>query len=85
MASMTAPYLHDSYLKGLAALMYCTPQFILTAQHSQKQTHRKTAHLSQKKGERLDGNENVKVDANVFSRRVFKAQLGAAVKGVDNL
>lgn len=31
MASMTAPYLRDSYFKGLAGLMYCAPQFILTA------------------------------------------------------
>lgn len=27
MASITAPYLRDSYLKGLAGLMFCSPQY----------------------------------------------------------
>lgn len=33
MASMTAPYLCDRDFKGLAGLMYSTPQFFLTALH----------------------------------------------------
>lgn len=41
MASMTGPYLCDRDFKGLAGLIYSTPQFFLTALHGPWKTHKK--------------------------------------------